>query len=121
MALAAFSSFAQAQTLTVLYSFTGGANGNLPTSSLLRDSAGNLYGETFRGGDLTCANGAGCGVVFKLDVNGKETVLHAFSGGTDGAYPTGTLVRDSAGNLYGTAYNGGNLTCDAPYWLRHGV
>jgi uncharacterized repeat protein (TIGR03803 family) len=106
---------AHAQTLTVLYSFTGGANGNLPTSSLFRDSAGNLYGETFRGGDLSCADGAGCGVIFKIDTNGNETVLHAFTGGADGAYPTGGLVRDSAGNLYSTAYNGGNLTCGAPY------
>ena len=114
-ALAPLSSSASAQTFTVLYSFTGGTNGNLPTSPLLRDSAGSLYGETFRGGDLTCANGAGCGVVFKLDANGNETVLHAFTGGADGAYPTGTLVRDLAGNFYGTAYNGGNLTCGAPY------
>jgi uncharacterized repeat protein (TIGR03803 family) len=115
LAVVALSSFAQAQTLTVLYSFTGGADGYLPTSSLLRDSAGNLYGETFRGGDLSCATGAGCGVVFKLDVNGNETVLHAFTGGADGAYPTGALVQDSAGNLYGTAYRGGNLACGVTY------
>jgi uncharacterized repeat protein (TIGR03803 family) len=114
LALAAFSAIAQAQTLTTLYSFPGGPAGYLPTSPLLRDSAGNLYGETFRGGDLACANGAGCGVVFKLDVNGNESVLHAFTGGADGAYPTGTLVRDSAGNLYGTAESGGDLSCDGP-------
>lgn len=114
LALAAFSCFAQSQTLTVLYSFQGGADGSLPTSSLFRDAAGNLYGETFRGGDLSCAYGAGCGVVFKLDVNGNETVLHSFTGGPDGAYPSGGLVRDSAGNFYGTAYSGGDLSCDAP-------
>lgn len=54
LGLAGISPSAQAQTFTVLYSFTGGTDGYLPAFGLLRDSAGNLYGSTFRGGDPTC-------------------------------------------------------------------
>jgi uncharacterized repeat protein (TIGR03803 family) len=46
------------------------------------------------------------GVVFRLDTTGKETVLHSFTDGSDGASPTAGLIRDSAGNLYGTAESG---------------
>ncbi len=97
-------------TETVLYSFTGGADGSNPYYvDLVIDPAGNLYGTTVGGGDLTCGgHGAGCGVVFKVDPTGKETVLHAFAGGTDGGGPSSGLVRDSNGNLYGTATSGGN-------------
>jgi len=91
----------------VLHSFTGGANGTNPAAGLVRDTAGNLYGNTFGGGDLACGGGSGCGVVFKLDTTGKETVLHKFTGGKDGANPAGRLVRDSASSLYGTTQSGG--------------
>jgi uncharacterized repeat protein (TIGR03803 family) len=99
---------------TVLYSFTGGADGTASAAGLLRDAAGNLYGTTYAGGDLGCTpvgGGSGCGVVFKLDTTGTETVLHRFTGGADGADPEAGLVRDSAGNLYGTTLAGGNLAC----------
>ncbi len=94
--------------LTVLHSFTGGSDGGAPMASLIMDNAGNLYGTTFTGGDLKCnlQNEQGCGVVFKLDPSGKETVLHAFSGKADGAFPLGggvSLVTDTPGNLYGAA------------------
>ena len=92
---------------TVLHRFTGGADGADPATGLVRDTAGNLYGNTFGGGDLACGGGSGCGVVFKLDTTGKETVLHKFTGGKDGANPAGRLVRDSAGSLYGTTQSGG--------------
>src|ERR1700733_4394396 len=82
-------------TETVLYSFTGGADGAFPISALVRDRAGNLYGTTTQGGS------AGAGVVFKLDASGTETVLHNFTGGKDGVDPVGGLLRDKAGNLYG--------------------
>ncbi len=88
-------------TETVLYSFTGGADGAYPFATLVRDPAGNLYGTTAQGGT------SGDGVVFKVDTNGKETVLHSFTGGKDGIYPYSTLFRDSAGNLYGTTESGG--------------
>jgi uncharacterized repeat protein (TIGR03803 family) len=90
-----------AGTETVLYTFTGGADGGLPHSSLLMDATGNLYGTTFVGGS-GCGS-SGCGVVFKLDKAGKETVLYSFKGGTaDGCDPGAPLVRDKAGNFYGT-------------------
>jgi len=92
---------AQAQTLTVLYSFKGGADGVQPYAGLLRDAAGNLYGTTYSGG-APC----NCGTVFKLDATGKETVLHSFAGG-DGQGPAAGLIRDAAGNLYGTTQYGG--------------
>src|ERR1700720_1715544 len=70
---------------TVLLSFNG-YNGALPVSRLVQDSGGNLYGTTFVGGNPQYCSGSGCGVVFKLDPNGNETVLHAFTGsGGDGA------------------------------------
>jgi len=102
---------------TVLYSFMGGADGAYPSTGLLRDEAGNLYGTTRGGGDVSvsaCSFNPGCGVVFKLDMSGKETALYAFTGGTDGLGPSSGLVRDEAGNLYGTTVAGGNLTGDCP-------
>jgi uncharacterized repeat protein (TIGR03803 family) len=106
----------QAGNETVLFSFTGGADGGHPAGGLIRDSAGNLYGTTRDGGDLNCffpGTSGGCGVIFKLDPTGHETVLHAFTGGTNGAGPDAAVIRDSAGNLYGTAEFGGNLSCAA--------
>jgi len=90
---------------TVLYKFTGGADGGNPLGGVVMDSAGNLYGTTEYGGSATGT--AGFGVVFKLDTAGHETVLHTFTGGTDGGRPLAGVVLDSAGNLYGTTYQGG--------------
>jgi uncharacterized repeat protein (TIGR03803 family) len=78
---------------------------------LVRDNGANLYGTTYTAGDLVCGGGFGCGVVFKLDTTGKETVLHSFTGGADGTAPAAGLLRDAAGNLYGTTYAGGDLGC----------
>jgi uncharacterized repeat protein (TIGR03803 family) len=89
-------------TETVLYSFTGGADGAYPFSPVVRDGAGNLYGTTSMGGS------ANAGVVFKVDSNGSETVLHSFTGGSDGIIPIGGLLRDKTGNLYGTTSQGGS-------------
>ena len=92
---------------SILYAFTGGTDGGNPGPALVRDAAGNFYGTTYRGGDLSCDSYLpGCGVVFKLDKDGKETVLHAFAF-TDGSDPYGSLVRDTAGNLYGVTVDGG--------------
>jgi uncharacterized repeat protein (TIGR03803 family) len=87
---------------SVLYSFSGGADGGTPQSGLVRDAAGNLYGTTSFGGDLNCNSTLGCGTVFKLDTNLEETVLHAFTGANDGALLFGSLVLHGD-NLYGTA------------------
>ena len=72
---------AQAQGYSVLHSFTGGVGGATPQAGLVLDSAGNLYGTTTTGG------ASNLGTVFKLDTTDKETVLHSFAGGADGATP----------------------------------
>jgi len=101
----------------VLYSFTGLANGDGagPEASLVRDSEGNLYGTTFAGGGGSCGLLGGCGIVFKIDPTGTETILHVFTGGSDGANPSASLILDSHKNLYGTTYYGGDLSCLSPY------
>jgi uncharacterized repeat protein (TIGR03803 family) len=112
---------------TVLYSFCseGGANctdGDMPTAGLIQDDKGNLYGTTFFGGaGANHGFEGGGGTVFKLDKRGHETVLHNFcSKGdqncTDGAYPEAGLIRDAAGNLYGTTeFGGANIGADDGY------
>ena len=86
----------------MLYSFTGGADGSQPLAGLVRDAADNLYGTTSAGG------GFGWGAVFKVDKTAKQIVPYSFTGGTDGSCPMAGLIRDSAGNLYGTTEFGGN-------------
>ncbi len=97
----------------VLYSLSGVSDGAVPSSNLVLDAAGNLYGTASYGGDTKdCSDG--CGVVFELtSTNGKwrEAVLYAFRGGTDGVGPSGNLVLDAAGNLYGTTFRGGSANC----------
>ncbi len=86
---------------TVLYTFTGGTDGNTPMAELVRDDAGNLYSTTAYGGTSKA------GVVFKLDPAGNETVLHSFRNEKDGAFPESGLILDKVGNLYGTAFLAG--------------
>jgi len=93
--------------LTVLYAFPGGENGGQLWTGIVEDKQGYLYGTTEQGGDAGCDYGWGCGVVFKLDRSGKETVLHAFTNQPDGWSPSGELILDSAGNLYGVTEAGG--------------
>ena len=93
--------------LTVLHSFSGGVGGANAWGGVIRDAAGNLYGTTLDGGGTGCPGGLGCGTVWLLQPSGKFTILHSFTGGPDGWGPSGTLALDSAGNLYGTAANGG--------------
>ncbi|HEY4903759.1 MAG TPA: choice-of-anchor tandem repeat GloVer-containing protein [Candidatus Sulfotelmatobacter sp.] len=96
-------------TERVLYSFSGGADGDNPQDGLVRDKEGNLYGTTFTGGKGNCSSGLGCGVVFKLSPEGTENVLYSFSGGADGGNPQSGLALDAQGNLYGTTlYYGAN-------------
>jgi uncharacterized repeat protein (TIGR03803 family) len=91
----------------VLYSFDGKTGGARPMASLLADKAGNFYGTTLQGGNTGCTGGMGCGTVFELAPDGTETVLHTFTGGTDGGYPYAALTKDKKGNLYGTTELGG--------------
>jgi uncharacterized repeat protein (TIGR03803 family) len=101
---------------TTLWTFQDGPDGASPAASLIADKSGNLYGTTVLGGDLNCnlspGNPPGCGVVFKLSPSGDETVLHTFTDSTDGAWPSDALVMDATGNLYGTAFYGGDLSCN---------
>jgi len=94
----------QVGVTTALYTFTGGADGAQPMASLIGDGQGNLYGTATAGGNGSFGNGDG--VVFKLTTTGQETVLYTFTG-PDGSIPTGALVGDSQGNLYGTTRIGG--------------
>lgn len=101
---------------SVLYTFTGGADGGQPIGQLLL-IGNDLYGTTFEGGDLldtNCASYGGCGVVYKLVPNGKETVLYTFTGFADGDNPIGGLIRDAAGNLFGITEFGGDLASQNP-------
>ncbi len=74
-------------SVTLLYSFTGTTDGGSPAGSLAQDQQGNLYGTALSGGNPTCGSIGTtqyCGVVYKLDPSGVETVLYAFTGGADG-------------------------------------
>jgi uncharacterized repeat protein (TIGR03803 family) len=85
----------------VLYSFTDSKDGGDPQGTLAVDTAGNLYGST-------CLDGAHkAGTVFKLSTSNTFSVVYAFKGGKDGSCPTGGMVFDKLGNLYGTSFSGG--------------
>jgi uncharacterized repeat protein (TIGR03803 family) len=108
---------AQGRAYKILHRFKGVADGASPEAGLIQDMAGNLYGTAVSGGGTGCFGGQGCGTVFKLDVTGKFTVLHRFTGKADGAYPNG-LIRDQAGNFYGTTGAGGPGRC---YFRGHRI
>jgi uncharacterized repeat protein (TIGR03803 family) len=101
------------------FSQANGDGGN-PSSAVVFDSQGNLYGTTPNGG-------AGCGIVYELSPptaageEWTETILYEFRGGgigqpsNDGCNPSGRLIFDKAGDLFGGTFNGGgglnNLFC----------
>lgn len=87
----------------VVYSFNrASAGGYTPSSGVIRDSSGSLYGTTGGGGYNEGA------VAYKLGTSGNETVLHTFYGSFGGGGPLGGLMRHSSGNLYGACSGGGN-------------
>jgi uncharacterized repeat protein (TIGR03803 family) len=86
---------------TLLYSFTGGADGGQPQAALIQASDGNFYGTTIGGGT------SGQGTVFKITSSGFESVLYSFTGGGDGGVPQAGLVQGVDGNFYGTTAGGG--------------
>jgi uncharacterized repeat protein (TIGR03803 family) len=106
-------------TLSPLYTFSGGSDGAFPAARVIRGPNGTLYGSTVEGGS------GNAGVVFSLQppahVTGRvfspwtETVLYQFGNVPDGNYPSGDLLFDAAGNIYGTTENGGYECEDTVY------
>lgn len=90
----------------VLYAFGQGGGIAPGAVTLVRDKSGNLYGTAQEGGEYHY------GTVFKLSPDGTQTVLHAFTGGSDGGGPYAGVILDPAGNLYGTTPYGGDANCD---------
>jgi uncharacterized repeat protein (TIGR03803 family) len=102
-------------TQTVLHQFIS-ADGRFPGArgTLAFDSAGNLYGTTVGGGSV------GAGVAYRLSRNGStwtQTILHTFTGGSDGTNPLGTLLVDPSGAIYGTTSEGGTSNNGTVYRL----
>jgi uncharacterized repeat protein (TIGR03803 family) len=109
----ATTSFAHSQTYSQLHVFHLGKNGYRPLE-VVASKAGEIFGETFYGGGSTLCgtNGfgqpAGCGTIFEMHADGtRYTQLYSFSGYPDGATPSGTLIFDKNGNLYGVTAGGG--------------
>ncbi len=114
---------------STIYTFTGGNDGAGPRARVVLGPDGALYGTTLSGGGGGCGT-QGCGTAFRLACNTaicywKETILHRFTGGTDGGQPLGDLVFDRSGNIYGTTQQGGlaqscaGLGCGIVFQLSH--
>jgi len=89
-------------TEVVLHAFAGGSDGADPGDRPVLHASGNLYGTTPNGG---CDDG-NCGVAFKIDTAGQETILHTFAG-VDGKRPSSPLTIGPDGSFYGTTFTGG--------------
>ncbi len=97
---------------TVLFSFSDATGGNLPSGGLVSDAAGDFFGTAYYGG------ADNQGLVFKVAANGTYSVLHSFTGGDGGGYPSSGLIRDDAGNLYGTTRGGAGMPASCINWRR---
>jgi len=114
--------------VTTMYSFpnanSGSTSGLWPWAGLIQGTDGNFYGTTYAGGNTSCdpygygvpaygpfnynpGAGYGCGTIYKMDSLGNVTVLHSFSGQSDGNFPQAPLIQGSDGNFYGTTSAGG--------------
>ncbi len=115
-------------TETVLYSFSGNPDGEIPNAPLVKGADGNFYGSTAEGGTH------GVGTVFQITSEGAETVVWTFQSmsDTDGAGPVGPVLFDTDGNIWGTTYGGGAVTipsgvdacaggCGAVFEIKDGV
>jgi uncharacterized repeat protein (TIGR03803 family) len=107
---------------TILHSFNNnGSDGYLPSSNLIFDASGNLYGTTPKGGTGNCRDRdgvfLGCGTVFEVSPGTggwTETVLHSFENTpADGQFPISGVARDASGNLYGTTASNINKSDNA--------
>jgi uncharacterized repeat protein (TIGR03803 family) len=94
-------------TLTPLYSFTGGADGENPYAPPIQGIDGNFYGTTSAGGGKTVCAPNGCGTVYKITPSGTFTTLYQFDIKT-GFSPFAPLIQGTDGNFYGTTNIGGN-------------
>jgi len=116
---------AGAQSEKVIHSFInfGGSDGNFPLAGLVIDAKGNLYGTASQGGSGVCN---GCGIVFELSPGSggtwTESILYTFGGpaDSDGFSPTGALIFDGKGNLYGTTQGGGTSYAGTIFELTPG-
>ena len=97
----------------LLYTFTGGTDGAEPSGGVVLDGAGNLYGPAYAGGQYAA------GVLFRISPKGKDTTLHTFAGGSDGAQPIGRVVVDTSGNVFGTTLDGGADNAGTVYEMTH--
>jgi len=89
----------------LIYTFTGGDDGAYPSAALTLDASGNIYGTAFEGGAHSV------GTAFTLQLNSGHwefSLLHTFTGGKDGGYPSANFIFDSVGNLYATTSYGGS-------------
>jgi uncharacterized repeat protein (TIGR03803 family) len=104
---------------TVLHSF-GGINEGYP-AALVQDASGNLYGTVLQGGASTSTCSSGCGMAFELSPTSSGpwtfTLMHSFTGGSDGANPSSSLTFDTAGNLFGVTQHGGANSVGNAYEL----
>src|SRR5580698_6372308 len=109
-------------THTVLYNFTGGADGGEPYKGVTLDAHGDLYGTAVTGGGGSCEGG--CGVVYKLSNSGgvwTQSVVHTFTGGNDGSGPGSPVALDQHGNLFGTTPTGGAKGFGVVYEVKRGA
>ncbi len=94
-------------TEDILYNFTDGVDGGHPSSGVLFDHAGNLYGTA----SIDNFQGSSGGAVFELTPSGSgwtQTALYHFHDASAGSGPYGGLIFDASGNLYGTTAYGGS-------------
>jgi uncharacterized repeat protein (TIGR03803 family) len=100
---------------TILHSFGAPGDGDFPRGTLVLDEQHNLYGVAF---------GGSYGDIFRISPDGpgdwKEKILYTIPTYNDGEGPTGGLVRDSAGNLYGLTATGGDHDCGVIFKLAPG-
>ena len=100
-----------AGSMSVVYSFTGGADGGTPTNSLIEGNDGNLYGTNTTGG-------VGNGVLYQLTLAGAITVLHTFTAATDGL-AAGSLIETTSGDFFGAANSGGASSSGTVFEYSH--
>lgn len=113
---------AQAQTFSVIHTFTGAADGATPFGTLTLDQQGNLFGTASAGGFTgnNCTS-SGCGTAFKLTRRGSNwifTPLYSFQGNNDGKLPYAGVTIGPNGSLYGTTNLGGSFGKGTAFNLR---